>query len=76
MTASFQKTPDLAPYTAEKPRVSLTDKNPSDTPAAREMADMKFDEADQNDDDRMNDILWRAIRKDPPPPPTRSFFGK
>ncbi|SPE41178.1 40-residue YVTN family beta-propeller repeat protein [Candidatus Sulfopaludibacter sp. SbA3] len=76
MAASFQKAPDLAPYTVEQPRVSLTDKNPSDTPAAREMADMKFDEADENDDDRMNDILWRAIRKSSPPPPVRSYFGK
>ncbi len=76
MNASFQKTPDPAPYAAEKPRVSLTDKNPSDTPAAKEMADMKFDEADENDDDRMNDILWRAIRKNSPPPPVRSYFGK
>jgi hypothetical protein len=37
---------------------------------------MNFDEADMIDDDALNDILWRAIRKDPPPPPTRSFFGK
>jgi YVTN family beta-propeller protein len=76
MTASFQKTPDLTAYTAEKPRVSLTDKNPANTPAAKEMADMKFDEADENDDDKMNDVLWRAIRKTTPPPPVRSYFGK
>ena len=76
MTASFQNSPDTEPYTVEKPRVSLTDKNPGDTPAAKEMADMKFDEADENDDDKMNDILWRAIRKDTPPPPVRSYFGK
>jgi hypothetical protein len=36
---------------------------------------MDFDEADMNDDDALNDILWRAIRKDAPPPPTRSYFG-
>ncbi|MDR3701681.1 MAG: bifunctional YncE family protein/alkaline phosphatase family protein [Candidatus Sulfopaludibacter sp.] len=76
MSASFQKAADLAPYTAEQPRVSLTDKNPADTPAAKEMADMKFDEADENDDDKLNDVLWRAIRKNSPPPPVRSYFGK
>jgi hypothetical protein len=37
---------------------------------------MNFDEADQNDDDALNDILWRAIRQDPPPPPVRSYFGR
>ncbi len=76
MTASFQKTPDLAAYTVEQPRVSMTEKNPTGTPEAREMDDMKFDEADENDDDKMNDILWRAIRKTTPPPPVRSYFGK
>jgi hypothetical protein len=24
----------------------------------------------------MNDILWRSIRKDAPPPPVRSIFGR
>jgi YVTN family beta-propeller protein len=76
MTASFLKTPDLAPYTAEQPRYSLTEKNPANTPEAKEMANMKFDEADENDDDKMNDVLWRAIRKTTPPPPVRSYFGK
>jgi YVTN family beta-propeller protein len=33
MTASFQKQPDPAPYTAEKPRIPLERRNP-DTPAA------------------------------------------
>ena len=39
-------------------------------------ARMNFEEADQNDDDELNDILWRAIRKDAPPPPVRSIFGR
>ena len=33
-------------------------------------------EADQIDDDELNEILWRAIRNDAPPPPVRSYFGK
>ena len=36
---------------------------------------MDFEEADEIDDDELNDILWRAIRKDAPPPPVRSIFG-
>jgi YVTN family beta-propeller protein len=75
MTASFQGQPDAAPYTAEKPRIPLDQRNP-DTPAARASAHMNFDEADQNDDDALNDILWRAIRQDPPPPPVRSYFSR
>jgi DNA-binding beta-propeller fold protein YncE len=75
MTASFQRQPDPAPYTAEKPRIPLDARNP-DTPAARASARMNFDEADENDDDALNDILWRAIRQDPPPPPVRSYFSR
>jgi len=76
MTAAFQSQPDPAPYTAEKARISLTDRNPPNAPAAREMARMNFDKADDIDEDVLNDALWRAIRKDAPPPPVRSYFGK
>jgi len=76
MAAAFQNTPDPAPYTAEKPRVSLEDKNPATTASVQRAANLRFDEADENDDDEMNDILWRAIRKDAPPPPVRSIFAR
>jgi len=75
LTAVFQAAPDPSPYDAEKPRIDLNAKNPPDAPKAAESGRMDFDEADMNDDDALNDILWRAIRKDSPPPPTRSFFG-
>ena len=75
MSAVFQSTPDLAPYTLEKPRTPLDVHNPPR--AAGEVADnMKFDREDENDDDALNELLWRAIRKDAPPPPVRSYFGK
>ena len=76
MTACFQNRPDPAPYKAENPRISLTDRNPPNAPGAAASNRMNFDDADQIDDDELNDILWRAIRKDPPPPPVRSYFGK
>jgi len=76
MTASFQNAPDPAPYTAEKPRVALDEMNPPNAPGAKESALMDFEKADDINDDELNDILWRAIRKDAPPPPVRSFFGK
>ena len=75
MTSVFQATADPSTYEAAKPRISLTDRNPPSAPGAAESRHMDFDEADMNDDDALNDILWRAIRKDAPPPPTRSFFG-
>ncbi len=76
VSAPFQQTPDPAPYTAEKPRTSLTDRNPPNAPGAGESGKMDFAEADDIDEDALNDILWRAIKKDAPPPPTRSYFGK
>jgi DNA-binding beta-propeller fold protein YncE len=76
MTSAFQNRADAAQYSVEKPRISLEEKNPAATPAAARAAHLRLDEADENDDDEMNDILWRAIRKDAPPPPVRSIFGK
>ena len=76
MTAAFQSQPNPAPYTSEKPRISLDEKNPAATAAAARAVHMNFEEADENDDDELNDILWRAIRKDAPPPPMRSIFGR
>ena len=76
MTAAFQSRPDTAPYAAEKPRISLEERNPAATPAAERAAHLRLEEADENDDDEMNDMLWRAIRKDAPPPPVRSIFAR
>ena len=76
MTTSFQTTPDPSGYAAEKPRIPLDSKNPPNAPGAATSNRMDFEEADQIDDDELNDILWRAIRKDAPPPPVRSYFGK
>jgi len=76
MAAAFQQTPDTAPYAAEKPRVPLAERNPTAGAGVVASAHMNFEEADLNDDDELNDVLWRAIRGDTPPPPVRSYFGK
>jgi len=76
MAAVFQSTPQPAVYMAEKPRIPLDQRNPANGPGARASARMNFEEADQIDDDELNDILWRAIRQEPPPPPVRSYFGR
>lgn len=76
MAAAFQRTADTTPYTAEKARIPLDQRNPASGAAARASAHMSFEQADLNDDDELNQILWRAIRRDAPPPPVRSYFGR
>jgi len=76
MSAAFATTPDVKPYTAEKPRIPLDAINPEGTAAAAQSARMNFAEADMADDDDLNDVLWRTIKKTAPPPPVRSIFSR
>jgi len=76
IAAPFLKTADASPYTAEKPRVALDARNPANAPGAGASKQMDFDDADEIDESALNDILWRAIRHDAPPPPVRSYFAK
>ncbi|HYP14426.1 MAG TPA: bifunctional YncE family protein/alkaline phosphatase family protein [Bryobacteraceae bacterium] len=76
MWAAFADKPDTAPYTAEKPRVSLDERNPAGTALAARSAKLDFSEADRIDDDEMNEILWRALRTSEPPAPVRSIFSR
>ena len=75
MFASFKPQPDATPYTAEKPRISLTDRNPAKGALAAASAKMDFDEADDIDDNALNTILWRALKDTEVPAPTRSVFS-
>ncbi len=76
MFASFSQQPSAAPYQAEKPRVSLEERNPANASTALRSARLDFTKEDLNDDDELNDILWRAIRGTDPPPPVRSLFAR
>ena len=76
MFNAFAKEPVLTSYEAEKPRIPLDERNPAVSPTAARSSRLDFSEADLNDDDELNDILWRAIRKTDPPAPVRSFFGR
>jgi DNA-binding beta-propeller fold protein YncE len=76
MLGAFTATPDTKPYAAEKPAVSLDERNPGGTPLARRSARFDFTEADEIDDDEMNEIIWLAVRGTEPPTPVRSYFGK
>jgi YVTN family beta-propeller protein len=77
MHAAFQTTPDAAPYTAEKPRIALDQRNPAASPTAARSQKLDFTEEDRADDNELNDILWVAVRgTQAPPAPTRSYFAR
>jgi len=76
MWAAFQPVADTRPYAAEKPRYALDERNPKQSATAERSAKMDFSEADRIDDDELNEILWRAIKRTEPPVPVRSFFGR
>ncbi|MGH9659669.1 MAG: alkaline phosphatase family protein, partial [Bryobacteraceae bacterium] len=76
MSAAFQPKADPSPYTAEKPRVPLDERNPQQSATAARSARLDFSEEDRIDDDELNEILWRAIRGTEPPAPVRSYFAR
>ena len=76
MLGAFAREGVFTPYQVEKPRISLEERNPQNSPTAARSARLDFSEADLNDDDEMNDILWLAIKGTNPPPPVRSLFGR
>ncbi len=76
MSSVFQAKADTRPYQAVKPTYPLDERNPAASPTAARSLRMDFSEADRIDDDELNDILWRAIRKTDPPVPVSSFFSR
>ncbi len=74
MFASFSRQPNTKPYTVIPATSSVTERNAGKSPGARESAKMDFSHEDQVDDDELNSILWRAIKRTPAPAPTRSAF--
>ena len=65
----WSKEPDLKPYTALVPSVSLDAKNPSSGRDARESAKLDFDFEDVADEQAFNHILWRTIKGETVPYP-------
>jgi hypothetical protein len=76
MWRAFRGQADPRPWQAEKPRISLDEKNPPNNPTAARTLRMDFAEADRIDDNELNAILWLAIKGSEPPVPTRSLFGR
>ena len=67
----WRDTPDLTPYAALTPAVSLTELNPADGPGARESEELNFLFEDVAGDDAFNRVLWAAIKGDTPYPGIR-----
>ncbi len=68
----WSKEPDLKPYTALVPSVSLDMKNPASGRDARESAKLDFDFEDVADEQAFNHILWRTIKGEAVPYPGTS----
>jgi YVTN family beta-propeller protein len=84
MRASFHNTPDFTPYEAVKPAQSLDEVNPSlkalrgeQRRAALESARMRWDTPDAAPTERLNRIVWHAIKgwKTPYPPVRQASFA-
>ena len=58
----FADAPDLSPYRALRPDVSLTERNPARGPGSLESAKLDFEQEDRADDDLFNRALWLAIK--------------
>jgi phospholipase C len=77
MSAVFKSASLPEPYTLEKPRTSLEERNPAHAATAARSMRMRFEDADEIDDDELNAILWAAIKgpDTPMPVPVRSRFA-
>ena len=67
----WDRTPDLSPYTALTPAVSLKEVNPKRGAMADATKKLAFNVEDAADDDVFNRILWTTIKGDTPYPGTR-----
>jgi hypothetical protein len=76
MFGGFLTKPDGRPWSVLPPKTSLTERNPAHGEGAKESAKLDFSEADRVDDDELNEILWRSIKKTAMPVPVSSLFGK
>ena len=76
MANAFQKTPNLAPYHNEPPRVPLDEKNPAQSATAERSMKLDFSASDMADEHELNDILWITIKGTTPPAPVHSRFAQ
>ena len=62
MTAAFSGTPNLRPYDAVMPAVSLTATNGANAPMAKASLSIDFSEPDRIPMRLMNEIIWKSVR--------------
>ena len=67
---------DLTPYTHTPAEIDLNAKNDKMAYGADRSNKMDFSEYDLVNDFELNEILWLAIKKTPPPVPVRSYLGR
>ncbi len=78
MFRSFMPTSISTPYQSIIPMVNLDEINTAYTPTAKLSEGLEFAEADSNNDDLFNEILWKGIKGEQAkvPAPRRSAFVK
>ena len=76
MYRCFTNQPDFTPFQSVEVPVNLDDLNIAHTPSAKLSEGLVFDEADSNDDNLFNEILWKGIKGETAqlPAPRRSAF--
>jgi hypothetical protein len=67
----WETSPDLTPYVALMPSVSLDEKNPKRGAMAEASKQLTLKKEDTSNDDLFNRILWQTIKGDKPYPGTR-----
>ncbi|HWD98713.1 MAG TPA: bifunctional YncE family protein/alkaline phosphatase family protein [Bryobacteraceae bacterium] len=73
MYYSFTADPALEPIPAIGPQVDLMTRNPAEGAGARASLDLDFSDYDRADPDKLNAILWAALKPgEPMPAPVRS----
>jgi YVTN family beta-propeller protein len=73
----WSSTPDLTPYTALTPAISLDERNPGGTRNARDSEGLDLHVEDVANEELFNRVLWRAIKGDAVPyPGTRRLSAR
>ena len=73
MSESFNSNADATPYTLVAAQTDLNAKNPRAGQLAKESAMLDFSDYDKADPNKLNSILWRALKPGKPmPAPVRS----
>jgi DNA-binding beta-propeller fold protein YncE len=62
LLAEFELQPNLSPYTALTPSVSLDERNAPDAPGAKESSRWDFSHPDRAPESELNRVIWQSVR--------------